>query len=109
MLIPYLNFGLIVVLLIMAVRKIGFVPRWTLDDQAEEQVKVVAAKDEAHAAITTELRERLKAAEADRNELKEANAALLKYQRDELGPALIESSRIIARYVDALSRRGGDV
>jgi hypothetical protein len=45
----------------------------------------------------------------DTGELTEANAALLKYQRDELGPALIDSSRIIAQYVSALSRRGGEL
>jgi hypothetical protein len=108
-LVPYLNLGLIVVMLIMAMKKVGFVPKWTLDDLTVEHEKVIKAKDEAQAFIVTELRARLVAADADRAELKEAVTALQNYQRDQLGPALIESSRVISRYVDALARRGGDV
>lgn len=107
--VPYLNLGFIVVIVIMTISKKGFVPKWVLDDREKAHEKEMADLNRAHEREVEILTQRAVQAESREEEYKRLNADLQTYQRDQLQPALIESTRIVAAYVAALSRRGGDV
>lgn len=105
--VPYLNLGVIVVLVIMAATKKGFIPKWVLDDQEKAHTETLTELKLSHerelAATTTAL----VAAEKREEEYKQLNADLQAYQRDQLQPALIETTRVVSAYVQALARKGG--
>lgn len=106
LLVPYLNLGVIVVLVIMAVTKKGFIPKWVLDDQKELYELQLSDKDTAHGREMAQEVSRREAAEGREEEYKRLNADLQNYQRDQLQPALIETTRVVSAYVQALARRG---
>lgn len=93
-LLPFINFGLIAVLLIMAVKKVGFVPKWTLDDLKEAHERELKVKDQVIAGKDADLRE-----------LKEANSALQMLTREQVIPALVRSNQLSADYVQQLAER----
>lgn len=105
-LIPYLNLGVIVILVIMAVTKKGFIPKWVLDDTNAAHDKVVTELKEAHARELAQEKERADATEKREEEYKRLNQDLQNYQRDQLQPALIETTRVVSAYVQALARKG---
>lgn len=105
-LIPYLNLGVIVILVIMAVTKRGFIPKWVLDDTVAAHTAATVELKEVHARELAAERERAEAAERRESEYKELNQSLQNYQRDQLQPALIETTRVVSAYVQALARKG---
>lgn len=105
-LIPYLNLGVIVILVIMAVTKKGFIPKWVLDDTIAANDKVITELKEAHARELGQEKERADSAEKREAEYKQLNHDLQNYQRDQLQPALIETTRVVSAYVQALARKG---
>lgn len=109
LLIPYLNLGVIVVLVIMAATKKGFIPKWVLDDQEKTSAASLDELKRAHAAELAAVAARADAAEKRESEYKQLNADLQTYQRDQLQPALIETTRVVSAYVSALAKRGGSV
>lgn len=103
---PYLNLGVIVLLVIMAATKKGFIPKWVLDDQEKAHADAVAATEAAHERELAAEKARADAAEAREEEYKQLNRDLQAYQRDQLQPALIETTRVVSAYVQALARKG---
>jgi hypothetical protein len=107
--VPYLNLGVIVSLVIMAVTKRGFIPKWVLDDQERVHASGLVELKTSHERELAQIRRELEAAVTREEEYKRLNQDLQTYQREQLQPALIESTRIVSAYVQALARRGGDV
>ncbi len=103
---PYLNLGVIVVLVIMAVTKKGFIPKWVLDDQEKLHAAGLVELKASHERELTATKTALEAAERREEEYKRLNGDLQNYQRDQLQPALIETTRVVSAYVQALARRG---
>jgi hypothetical protein len=106
-LLPYLNLGVFVVATILLITGKWIVPRWTLDRiQAEHDAKLEELKNAHEQAMKAEVARR-EIAERHEEEYKRLNSDLQTYQRDQLLPALMEATRIVTAYVQALSRRGG--
>lgn len=104
-LIPYLNLGLIVVLLVMFLKNIGIVPKWTYDDlKTTHEAEVTQLKD-AHDREVAFRDAQIAALQADKAELKTANDALTKVTQEQFLPALIEANRLTSEYVNELARR----
>lgn len=104
---PFLNFGLIGVLIIMVLTKTGFVPKWTLDKAEEKNASDVADIRSAHEREIALLKEQIAVLLADKSSLKQVNDELTKVAQEQFLPALIESNRLTALYVETLARRGG--
>lgn len=103
---PYLNLGVIVVLVIMAVTKRGFIPKWVIDDQEKAHNETLTELKVSHERELAAEKARADAAEAREEEYKHLNRDLQTYQRDQLQPALIETTRVVSAYVQALARKG---
>lgn len=106
LLVPYLNLGVIVGLVIMAVTKRGFIPKWVLDDEEKAHDDALTELKAAHDREMAAEIGRREAAEKREEEYKRLNADLQNYQRDQLQPALIETTRVVSAYVQALARKG---
>lgn len=106
LILPFVNLGVIVVLVIMVVTKNGFVPKWSLDDAERRNEEQVRQLNESHAREMAAKEDQIDALQADKKELKDTNEELQNLARDRLLPALIESSRLAAAYVAELQRRG---
>lgn len=106
-LLPYLNFGLIVVLVIMFVTKTGIVPKWSLDEAEKKSATDASDTDAKHQREIDLLKEQIETLKADKAELKATNEELTKVAQEQFLPALIEANRLTALYVDTLARRGG--
>ena len=93
----------------MAATKRGFIPKWVLDDQEKTHQESLTELKAAHEREVISLQTSLAASEKRENEYKNLVTDLQNYQRDQLQPALIETTRVVSAYVAALSRRGGDL
>lgn len=106
LLVPYLNLGVIVVLVIMTATKKGFIPKWVLEDEETAHASAITELKAAHDREVASEIARREAAELREEEYKRINADLQTYQRDQLQPALIETTRVVSAYVQALARKG---
>lgn len=106
-LIPFLNLGLIVVLLVMFLKNIGVVPKWTYDELKTQHADELKTLQDAHDREMAGKDAQLAALQADKSELKATNDQLTRVAQEQFLPALIEANRLTAQYVDEIGRRGG--
>lgn len=102
---PFLNFGIVGVLVVLVATKRVFVPKWSLDDLKEVNDAAMNALVEAH---TRELGSRdtlIAALENDKTELKAANEKLTQLTQEKILPALFEANRLAALQVEVITRR----
>jgi hypothetical protein len=92
---PFLNFGIIGILVVMLVSKRWVVPKYTLDDLMVAHQRELAVKD----ALIEGYR-------ADIAELKEINNQLQNLTREQMIPALVRANQLSADYVAELAKRG---
>lgn len=92
---PFVNFGVIGVLVVMLVSKRWVVPKYTLDDLKDAHARELVVKD----AI-------IEGQAADIKELKAANADLQDLTREQVIPALVRANQLSADYVAELAKRG---
>jgi hypothetical protein len=86
-LLPFLNLGVIVVIVLMVVTKTGLVPKWSLDD-AQTQ----------HDRELNDLKAQLAALKADNDKLADTMLS-------QAIPALTEANRLSAQWLDYQNRR----
>ena len=104
-LLPFLNFGIVGVLVILIATKRVFVPKWSLDDMKEAHEQYVQDKDDAHDREVAQLNAQIVNLENDKKELKTANEKLTQLTQDKILPALFEANRLAALQVEVISRR----
>jgi hypothetical protein len=115
-LLPYLNLGIVVVLVLMFVTKTGIVPKWTLDeserrhkqerdDDQHDHLRELQSKDGAHQRELAAKDSAIQLLERDKEELKRTNEQLTRVAQEQFLPALIEANRLTALYVDTIARR----
>jgi hypothetical protein len=102
---PYLNFGLLGLLVVVLASKKIFVPKWTLDDTITQHTAAMTALQESHKRELEAKDLIIKGLERDKDELKATNTSLQALTRDQFLPALIEANRLTALYVDTLARQ----
>jgi hypothetical protein len=103
---PFINFGVIGALVVLIVTKTGFVPKWVLDSYEKDSTKALADREAAHLREIDLLQEQIEQLKRDKSELKATNDQLTKVAQEQFLPALIESNRLTALYVETLARRG---
>jgi hypothetical protein len=91
---PFLNFGIIGILVVLIVSKKWLVPAWTLEELKETHDRELAQKDSVIADKDEDLKE-----------LKESTAALQALTREQVIPALVRANQLSADYVAELARR----
>lgn len=117
LILPYLNLGIIVVLVLLFATKTGIVPKWSLDDaekrhetentdQDTQHARELADKEAAHARELALKDAQLTGLQTDKDELKRTNEQLTRVAQEQFLPALIEANRLTALYVDTIARRG---
>lgn len=104
-LLPYLNLGLITVLVLLFVTKTGIVPKWSLDDSDKRHRNEMADKDAAHSRELALKDAQIAALQNDKDELRRTNEQLTRVAQEQFLPALIEANRLTALYVDTIARR----
>lgn len=102
---PYLNLGIIVVLVLLVVTKTGIVPKWSLDDAERRHKQELNDAKDAHLREMALKDAQLVALQNDKEELKNTNAQLTRVAQEQFLPALIEANRLTALYVDTIARR----
>lgn len=104
-LLPFLNLGIIVVLVLMVVTKTGLVPKWVLDDAVAAHDREMADLREAHERELASKNAQIGQLLSDRVDLKEDNDKLSDTMLNKSIPALTEANRLTAQWVDAQNRR----
>lgn len=104
-LLPFLNFGVVGLLVILIATKRVFVPKWTLDDMKETQEQYAQEREDAHEREITQMNAQILNLENDKKELKTANEKLTQLTQDKILPALFEANRLAALQVEVISRR----
>lgn len=102
---PFVNYGVIGVLLTLIASKKIFIPKWVLDDAEKKHVETAKEAEAAHAAQLALKDQQIASLVADKDELKVSNSQLQQVTREQLLPALVESNRLINLYVEVLARR----
>lgn len=104
---PFINFGIIGVLVVMVLTKTGFVPKWVLDEAERDAKSAAADVLAAHQREIDLLQAQIDQLKVDKAEMKSTNDALTRVAQEQFLPALIEANRLTALYVETLARRGG--
>lgn len=103
--VPYLNLGIIAVLVVMFIKGIGVVPQWvhvrTEQDAAGDLVRL----EQAHVRHLADKDEQIDDLRDQVEELKTANRVLLEVYQGRLLPALVENNRLTALYIEHLQGR----
>lgn len=103
----FAQFGLLGIFFVMLISKKFVVPKWTLDAQDENHKRELADKETAHSRELAIKDQQIASLEADKRELKKNLDDLQVLTRDQMLPAMIESNRLTAAYVETLARRTG--
>lgn len=102
---PYLNLGIIAVLVLLFITKTGIVPKWTLDEREEQHRREI---DELHRANDRELAAKeaqIVTLAADKADLKADNDRLATTMLRDTIPALTEANRLTAQWIEVQNRR----
>jgi hypothetical protein len=91
---PFVNFGVLGILIVLLVSKKWLIPAWTLEDIKETHERELGVKD----AVIADKDEDIK-------ELKESLNALQALTREQVIPALVRANQLSADYVAELARR----
>jgi hypothetical protein len=102
---PFLNLGVIVVIVLMVVTKTGLVPKWVLDDAVKAHDREVADLKEVHERELAGKNAQIGQLLSDRMDLKEDNDKLADTMLNRAIPALTEANRLSAQWIDAQNRR----
>lgn len=104
-LLPFLNFGIVGVLIVLIATKRVFVPKWSLDDLKESQEAALTALNDSHLREIASRDTQISTLESDKAELKATNEKLTQLTQDKILPALFEANRLAALQVEVISRR----
>jgi hypothetical protein len=104
-LLPFVNLGVLAVVVIMVITRRGFVPAWSLSDAEKDRDRERQEIKEQYDRAIAFLREQVNSLERERRELRDQVDALSRNASEQVLPALLEANRITALYVDALARR----
>lgn len=104
-LLPFLNFGIVGVLVVLIATKRVFVPKWSLDDLQETHEATLRSLEEGHVRELASRDAQIAALEDDKRELKAANDKLTQLTQDKILPALFEANRLAALQVEVITRR----
>ncbi len=102
---PYLNLGIIAVLVLLFITKTGIVPKWILDERDEQHKREI---DELHRAHERELvakQAQIETLAADKAVLKSDNDRLATTMLRDTIPALTEANRLTAQWIEVQNRR----
>lgn len=104
-LLPFLNFGIVGVLVVLIATKRVFVPKWSLDDLRETHEVAIKSLEDSHARELAARDTQIGALEEDKRELKGTNEKLTQLTQEKILPALFEANRLAALQVEVITRR----
>lgn len=104
LLLPFLNLGVVVVVLYMIVRKVGLVPAWTMTEQEKAHTKALADAEESRRRELAAKDAIIAGLEADKAHLRQVSESLQAAFREQVIPALTKANEVAGDYVDALRR-----
>jgi hypothetical protein len=104
-LLPFVNLGVLAVVVIMVITRRGFIPAWSLTDAERGRERELQEMKAQYDRAISFLREQVDQLERERRELRDQVDALSRNASEQVLPALLEANRITALYVDALARR----
>jgi hypothetical protein len=104
-LLPFINLGVLVVVVIMVITRRGFIPSWSLEDCQTSRDRELAEIKAQYDRAVAFLQQQLDHVEAERRDLRHQLDTLQRTTTEQVVPVLIEANRITSKYLDTLARQ----
>jgi hypothetical protein len=102
---PFINLGVLVVVVGMVLTRRGFIPSWSLQDCETSRDRELAETRAQYDRAVAFLQAQMDRVEAERRDLRHQLDTLQRTTTEQVVPVLIEANRITSQYLDTLSRQ----
>ena len=102
---PYLNLGIIAILVLLFVTKTGIIPKWILDERDEQHKREIEELNRSHERELAAKEAHVQLLAADKQVLKADNDRLATTMLRDTIPALTEANRLTAQWIEVQNRR----
>jgi hypothetical protein len=101
---PFINLGVLVVLVGMVITRRGFIPSWSLEDCENSRDRELSEIKAQYDRAVAFLQQQLDHVESERRDLRHQLDTLQRTTTEQVVPVLIEANRITSKYLDTLAR-----